>query len=113
MRQPQSPTSLAICLARLKRFLINIILINHAAIYYSRAELKEWTVRSLRPRTGDAELRAGEPTAWFGLSVWLSVRAAVVSPQGPFLPTTRIRPRCAQRRPGSGAAKRDSSIRRP
>lgn len=110
MRQPQSPTSLAICLARLKRFLINIILINHAAIYYSRAELKERTVRSLCPRTGGAECRAREPIACFGFSVWLSVRA--VSPEGPFL-TTRIRPQRARRRPGNGGAKRDSSIRRP
>lgn len=45
MRQLQSSTFLAICLARLKCFLINIILINHAAIYYNHPEFKERTVR--------------------------------------------------------------------
>lgn len=51
MRQLQSSSFLAICLARLKCFLINIVLINHAATYYNLTEIKKRILWRLSPRT--------------------------------------------------------------
>lgn len=57
MRQLQSSTFLAICLARLKCFLINIILINHAATYYNLTEIKKLIVRRISPRKDNSQRR--------------------------------------------------------
>lgn len=54
MRQLQSSTFLAICLARLKYFLINIILINHAATYYNLTEIRKRIVGRLNPKTDNS-----------------------------------------------------------
>lgn len=67
MRQLQSSTFLAICLARLKCFLINIILINHAAIYYNHIEFKELRARRLCPRMDNFERRDRKRGAFFVL----------------------------------------------
>lgn len=70
MRQLQSSTFLAICLARLKCFLININLINHAAIYYNHTEFKERIVGKLGPRMNNCEGRNRKRRArlvWLGL----------------------------------------------
>lgn len=64
MRQLQSSTFLAICLERLKYFLINIILINHTATYYNLTEIKKRIGTEAKPEKGQF-LKEGQKTQDF------------------------------------------------
>lgn len=106
MRQLQSSTFLAICLASLKCFLINIILINHAAIYYNHTEFEERIVRGLSPRMDNFECRDRKRGAFFGL-FFLSF------PKDPLLATTRSSQRCPQLRLGGAAGPKCNFLLHP
>lgn len=119
MRQLQSSTFPAICLARLKCFLINIILINHAAIYYKHTEFQERILGGLSMRTDNSECTDRKRGAFlclvccFVFFCFVFLLLCFSFSKDPLLPTTRSCQQCPQLRLGSAAEQKDNFLLHP